>query len=256
MHLPRAFCWSKYGAEAGECATEIVHRKELERRHNDGMFLWGIGTSIRPSLALLLDMYKQPHVVFSPMVSRPRMVDRSPTAVCVWTTAVGFDGFRFKLPEYSLVTSRASTGRRPQRHFALVCASKDSLLEQDRASLFHSQLRNLRTGTPLGHSQVTSVVRYAQNQHAPTRLYRVGFRAKLVYPFLIELMDPMPLPDDIQLNQVDDLDRSRRVQRVLDFKESRSKYDGSDGWRGQSGVLPAVASGGRARTLHKLRRSS
>ena len=115
--LPLAFCWSKFGIEAGESTRSILERKEVERQRNDGVFLWGIGTSIRPSLRVLLDSTPSPRVVFTPMLSRPAERDSSPSAVVLWNTATDLDGCPYELPRHSLITS-SKPGWNRNRHFA------------------------------------------------------------------------------------------------------------------------------------------
>src|SRR5262245_58116077 len=81
--LPEVFCWTKFGTEAGERVWSIFRRKEIERRRNDGIFLWGIGHSIRPSLVDLLAVTRSPEVLFSPMKSAPSKQDAAPSALVV-----------------------------------------------------------------------------------------------------------------------------------------------------------------------------
>ena len=50
MDLPRFFCWTRFGTEAGQPIEQILERKEQERIVNNGLFLWGIGNSLTPSM--------------------------------------------------------------------------------------------------------------------------------------------------------------------------------------------------------------
>ena len=193
MDLPDAFCWTKYGDEAGEAVSSILQRKETERAANGGTFLWGIGTSIRPSLLKLLATVPDPEVIFSPMLSAPAAKDVSPPAVAVWQRARGVDGDPFELPAHTTVTSRLGTGARSERHYALVCESSLPLTPDDDLAtsqwIDDALLRNLASGRPLGASQVTSVVKRASSGERPRRRYQVGFRATLRYPYFLELSD-------------------------------------------------------------------
>src|SRR5436190_21777164 len=103
--LPGVFCWTKFGAEAGESAASIFQRKELERKRNHGVFLWGIGNSILPSLVHLLDATDEPQVLFSPMRSAAASRDSRPSRLIVWSKAIGYDGLPFTMPTHSVVTS-------------------------------------------------------------------------------------------------------------------------------------------------------
>lgn len=191
--LPPAFCWTKFGVEAGEPVVGILARKERERAENGGTFLWGIGTSVRPSLEALLPEVPEPDVLFSPMRSRPAPRDVEPDGVVAWRSATGLDGRAFEIPQASLVTSRTSARK---THFALVCHSGRPLPVSgkpeggDAPWVDDLTLRNLLTGRPVGSSQVTSVVRPVSA--AGSRRYRVAFRAQLRAPYLLVLSDPEP----------------------------------------------------------------
>lgn len=219
--LPRVFCWSKFGTEAGEQIGRIIERKERERRFNNGTFLWGIGNSIRPSLIRLLEECSKPEVLFTPMLSRPSDVDVSPSAVVLWREAVGIDGSSYEFPRFTAVTSRKPGGSGPGRHFALVCRSDRSLEgAAPSAMTFNAgSVTNLLTGNSVGSSQVTSVVQYGVGQRVGTRDYTVAFRARLEYPYLVTLRSPLLLsePDrrmlDDPSDSVDEL-----AGRLLDLR--------------------------------------
>lgn len=203
MPLPPAFCWTKFGTEAAECVDSIIDRKESERLLNDGVFLWGIGSSIRPSLLALLELTNGPEVVFTPMIAAPARRDIDPPAVLVWRSATGMDGRHYSLPAYSVVTSAADQGRQRRRHYALVCRRAVPLDSTDEETwLDHSAVRNLRLGTTVGSSQVTSVVRHENRLATAGRGYRIAFRASLVYPYLVTLSDALTLPSSLRLDRV------------------------------------------------------
>ena len=185
--MPSRFCWTKFGAEAGEAAQEILDRKEHERAANRGLFLWGIGNSVAPSLLALLASTPQPQVLFTPMLSAAAAKDRSPRRVGRWTTAVGLDGDPFDMPAASTVTSRLSDAGASQRHYALVCRSDTPLHAAASQCWFDDQhLRNLLSGAPVGASQVTSVVRSVPSRRHRRR-YQVAFSAHLAAPFQVTL---------------------------------------------------------------------
>lgn len=189
MALPNEFCWTKYGTEAGETTTSILARKEAERRAEGGVFLWGIGSSIRPSLKVLLERTREPQVVFTPMLSRPNTCDENPPAVGVWRTATDLFGNSFEIPRRCVVTSGSRNGEPPRRHFALVCQRDDPLVADGGEWFNDSDLRNIRTGTQVGSSQVTAVVKRVGLGHALDRRYREAFRAQLVEPHMVVLSD-------------------------------------------------------------------
>ena len=189
--LPAVFCWSKFGAEAGEPAAAILARKDRERARDGGLFLWGIGTSIRPSLLALLDHDPDPVVAFTPMRSRPAARDTSMDDVVTWRCARDLRGQRFELPRNALVTSRRNSR---QSHYALVCYRERSLLDEPSKSWIDvDSVRNFLTGSRVGSSQVTAVVRALRRNPANPNAYRVAFAAQLWSPYLVTLEEPLPL---------------------------------------------------------------
>lgn len=220
MALPGMFCWSKFGAEAGEPATQIIERKEHERRQNGGVFLWGIGNSIRPSLTQLVQQCGTPEVLFTPMQSRPSERDVSPSEIYLWQDAIGMDGRPYLLPCFSAVTSRAPSRRAIARHFALVCMSDEPLrmLPAGDCRFSVGAVRNLRTGSEVGSSQVTSVVRFEPNASGQGRTYSVTFRAGLVYPYLATLHNPVLVPPGTNRLMSAGVDLRAAVGRLLDLR--------------------------------------
>jgi hypothetical protein len=188
--IPDAFCWTRFGTEAGEPIEEILERKERERLDNDGVFFWGVGNSVAPGLAALLESCKRPEVLFSPIKGRPRAVDRAPAARFAWRAGHDLDGARFELPSAARVTSGGPVGGSSRAHYALVCASPQPLsIDPGDAELDFLALRNFVSGNPLGVSQVTAVVRTVQGQPLSDMRYRVAMRAELVPPYFVRLTE-------------------------------------------------------------------
>lgn len=189
--LPRHFCWTRFGTEAGEPIGAILARKELERQRNEGVFLWGIGNAIGPSMRELIRVESAPEVVFSPMLTHPKQADVSPHTIATWRSARGLDGVEVPLPKSSVVTSRAPSGARGARHYALVCFSGEPLFFSNEAPSFSvSSLENLLTRRQVGASQVTAIVRYVGVPQCRGATYRLALRARLVEPFFLELSEP------------------------------------------------------------------
>lgn len=191
--VPDCFCWTRFGTEAGEAVGQIFERKEAERAANGGVFIWGIGNAIGPSIRELVHRKSKPEVLFSPMKSSPRPQDVSPPAVALWSRGETLSGEFYGLPEHSLVTSRydplASTG-----HYALVCSSPIPIAPiQSTGRIALAALTNLRTGRPIGASQVTAVVRFRPLDSEHGRVYDVSARAELVYPYFVKLCQPVML---------------------------------------------------------------
>jgi len=201
MELPQHFCWTKYGTEAGEGIESILRRKEHERAANGGIFLWGIGNSIRPSVEALLEVEPFPQVLFSPMRSRPAMKDASPAMVGRWTSATALDGSAWELPAHTVVTSGAGPDQGiPSRHYALVCQRTGPIGVEDLWWLDEDELSNLRSGSRLGSSQVTAVVRRALTKSQRDR-YPVTMSATLASPYMVTLTGW----DSVDLRSVVDL---------------------------------------------------
>lgn len=187
--LPSAFVWTRYGTESGESIQNILSRKERERQSSGGLFLWGIGNSVAPSVRVLLGASGggEPSVVFSPMLSAAKVQDTSPSSVVAWHEARGIDGREWALPNGASVVSRASAGMRVKaRHYALVCRSAHPLHEDLRGPQFSiGELRNLTSGAIVGHSQVTAVVRKVSA--CGKGPYVATICAVLTYPYVVEL---------------------------------------------------------------------
>lgn len=187
MTIPNAFCWTRFGTEAGQTISEIFARKEAERSRNDGVFLWGIGNNVAPSIASLLRIESKPHVLFSPIKSPPRETDVSPSQIAVWTEGAGVDGSAYRVPSGSLVTSRFH-GVRKRKHYALVCRSNHHIKETESDEFVDfDTLVNVKSGKQIGSSQVTSIVRRIQEAGSGSGRYPVSFKAELVYPYVVEL---------------------------------------------------------------------
>lgn len=189
--LPRAFCWTRFGTEAGEPIERIFARKEAERRANGGVFYWGIGNSVSQGIALLIRVDKRPEVLFSPIKSRFRTSDVQPDSVVRWTVAETLDGERYALPEHVVITSRSSIDKPKTAHYALVCASQEPLQTADCGSVDLRALRNLTSGRGLGASQVTAVVTRADGDPAVASAYKVAVRVSLAAPYFVRLHDPI-----------------------------------------------------------------
>jgi hypothetical protein len=190
---PNRFCWTRFGVESGECVDSILLRKERERSAHDGLFLWGIGNSVGPAIRELVKLESKPRVIFSPMRSKAKEIDVSPSKVITWTRAQILDGSEWLMPPGLRVVSRASTeiGRAKRSHYALVCRSTEPLsVSSDLGQIHYERLVNLLSKNKLGHSQVTSVVECIEGLQGNARTYPIGFSAELAYPYFLKLTEP------------------------------------------------------------------
>jgi len=199
--LPRHFCWTRFGTEAGEKIDNILARKEQERRATGGMFLWGIGNSVGPAIRDLIRLEEQPMVLFSPMRSKPKAIDVAPAGLTVWSQALDLDGRDWPLPEGVKVTSRqgSEAGRAKRFHYALVCRSSSPLTALGLASLRYEELVNLQSKNKLGASQVTAVVEQLTQGSEECTTYPVAFMAELVFPYFVKL--GAPLDSEVQVSK-------------------------------------------------------
>ena len=194
MSLPEWFCWSRFGPEAGQDVHQILSRKEQERVANGGIFFWGIGNAIGPSMRKLLQRTRSPELLLSPIKSRRQPMDATAPAVVAWTSAVALRGEAFRLPACSLITSRYDPLTPKTTHFALVCSTDDPLdMSGSSERVEFAALRNLLSGRPVGASQVTAVVVRGETPETGAAAYPVAIRAKLVYPYFLQLRHPVLL---------------------------------------------------------------
>jgi hypothetical protein len=194
--LPDWFCWTRFGTEAGEDIGHILQRKEEERAANGGIFIWGIGNAVGPSIRELVRRGSKPEVLFSPIKSSPKQHDILPAAVAAWTLGETLEGDLYYLPEHSLVTSRYDPSAPKETHYALVCFSRMPIAPaQPAGKIAFAALTNLRTGRPIGASQVTAVVhRRPVDSKDGEHAYDVAIRAELAFPYFIKLRLPLVLP--------------------------------------------------------------
>ena len=197
--LPRIFCWTKVGQEAGEDVVAIRRRKEWERQLGRGHFFWGVGQSLGTKARLASYITTPIPVLFSLMPSKAKLIDRAPSGVVLWNSWVDVEGRAYPLPDYCLITSRSHlpSGRTKARHYALVCSSDHELNEYHDRWISPQFLRNAATNKFLGASQVTAIVRSAQwsARDEGGRRYPVIFSATLHAPYFVRLADPIALAE-------------------------------------------------------------
>ena len=227
LTIPFRFCWSKIGVEAGETLEAIVERKEEERLQNGGIFLWGVGNGLGPSIGALLRKQNRPEVLFSPIKTAARAVDTNPSRTILWRSAQTIDGFDWELPPASIVTSRDNSRG---YHFALVCFSKKPLrLLNGRDHVDANSIRNIRTGGSLGHSQVTAVVEQAPKPSPDEAAYPVIMRVSLVEPYFVRLVDGVPVPANVANRlRKEDLSAADKMALLAQLKDGTKKPKAKD----------------------------
>lgn len=186
------------GTEASEELTAIIRRKEWERQLGNGYFLWGIGQSLGKNAQVAARDISSLRAIFSPMPSKPKVIDVAPAEVVLWNAWVDAQGQTRELPIHYFVTSRASlpSGKKKESHYALVCFS-DRALDAQREDIYIDprHLRNMTTNKPLGPSQVTAVVSVLSqaDETCDAKSYSVSFTAELRPPYYVQLAQPVLL---------------------------------------------------------------
>src|SRR5438477_6594461 len=183
------FVWTKMGVEAGERLEAIIARKEAERQAGKGEFWWGIGSSLGPAVH---ERAKQSGgtlpVVFSAMRARPKSGDAAPAQVWRWTAYEGGDGRVHNIPSYAKVTSKGADAK--DRHYALVCQSDMPLALRTEGRRFDAKSCRTLAGKLPGPSQVTALLEGDPRGHQRGD-YEICFRATLVEPWAVKLLDPV-----------------------------------------------------------------
>ena len=184
-----AFVWTKIGVESGEGLAQIVRRKEEERASGNGIFWWGIGSSLGAAVRERARAQGGSlPVVFSKMLSPAKIDDVSPEIVWRWQKWEDESGRIHNIPKHVKVVSRGSELK--GKHYALVCHSDIPLvLEADGEKFDPTLCRTLRGKAP-GSSQVTALLTGPITKHT-TGFYQVAFRATLIEPWAPKLLDPV-----------------------------------------------------------------
>lgn len=146
----RFFVWHKCGPESGSSLIKNVEIKECQRRASrmrTGIFLWGVGSSIgSEALKALLEHEESPEVLFTPIVSKGRAVDRKylnceEKNLTEWRRPLIRRIEGLNIEEYSIDISCSdapwhipdgcqvvSYENEKKHHFALVCQSSEPLV--------------------------------------------------------------------------------------------------------------------------------
>jgi hypothetical protein len=192
--LPRTFCWTKSGMEAGEDLTTTIVRKEWERRLGGGRFLWGIAQPPRGIGGVAASRNKSALAIFSPRSTRPRSAGKRQSNVLLWNAWVDAAGEVRPLPSYAFITSPAKldSGKRREDFFALVCSSTTELRVGYSFNLHTENLRHVGSGKRLGAATAAAVVTHQPGQPSGKR-YPVALAVALEAPFYVKLAQPTVL---------------------------------------------------------------
>ena len=227
--LPRTFCWTRMGAEAGQTLDSIIYRKELERASDNGIFIWGIGNSLGDRIWKFVDNIKRPKVLFSEIKSKAKVIDANPDKIYQWTYYRDRYGNCKKLPRHSLVLSRAySKSAIKSKHYALVCFKNKKITGEKWQKINFANLKNIYSEKKkLGYSQVTAIVEPNGNELKNSLNYDVVFSAELKEPYFITLLNPLEVPKE-EIKILDALLESKGLSQsdwknwLLEFRKRES----------------------------------
>jgi hypothetical protein len=187
MQLPEALVWSKVGPEAGLTVDAILRWKELQRQLGDGLFFWGIGTSIKSGkVAQVHRRCGHASVLFSIQPSAAKASDQNPSAICLWSHFIDGVGREQPVPNGACVTSKAGNGK--SKHYALICKTSTPLRIRRDIDFDVGAYKNLDGGA-IGNSQVTAVIEKCEPPKK-VRAYPIGFMASLDQPYVATLTKP------------------------------------------------------------------
>jgi hypothetical protein len=178
------FVWTKMQAEAGQSLASILEDKERQRIAGNGIFWWGIGSSLGAGLQnLAQEAGGTLPILFSRMLGRPKQSDSSPAGIVMWRSWTDELGHIHPVPGYAKVSSREH-GR--SQHYALVCKS-DRPIAMRRLPFDPSRCRTPSGKLP-GASQVTALLLGDLDDDHSAGAYEFGFRATLVEPWFVKLI--------------------------------------------------------------------
>jgi hypothetical protein len=218
--LPRVreeyVCWSRMQAEAGQGLEAIIARKELERRANQGLFLWGVGNAPAVMTKVLAKSGHPIEVIFSIMKSKPKAADVAPSRTLLWRKYLDADMLERPLPYHAIVTSRggAEAGKK-KHHFALMCYSITPLRVERGSPFDPTAYRNAGgTQAPVGASQVTALLKKVGVESEASD-YEANMRATLVEGYWVRLTDPVEL-SAAQIKQLSEAS-TRKLEHWIEF---------------------------------------
>ena len=191
--LPKIFCWTKMGDDAGEPLPNILGRKEAERRFSGrGEFWWGVGEApgkpMRGRLWKLKQSIENPEAKFTTLYSCSSEKPGNGTAT-LWTAYRDQTGIKL-LPPAVIITSKPNR----KRYYALRCVSRLPLVSQKFDVIDSRKVRNLGSiKFEVDRRQITAIVEQQDTSlgTADARQYNAVMRADLLD--WVQLCNPRPL---------------------------------------------------------------
>ncbi len=183
----------KMGADGGQALEAVIARREFERRMGNGIFWWAIGSPLGQAVRCAAeDAGGVLPVLFSQMPSKPQRRDTHPNEILLWPEWQDLSGTTQKVPDHILLWSRGTDRGPKQRHYALVCHSDTPVMLGCHGPFDPTQCQT-HLGQRPGTSQVTALLRDdARDSHVPSK-YRLGFRASIICPWFVRLVNPRQL---------------------------------------------------------------
>lgn len=184
------FVWSKMQAEGGQNLAAILDIKNAEREAGTGLFWWGIGNSLGPVVReIAIKEGGTLPILFSMMRTAPQKRDSNPEQVCTWKSWLDSAGVVHNIPNHILTCSRGHETKKS--HYALVCHSSKPIALSSQ--LFDPRRCLTHLGKIPGGSQVTALLQGELDGDHSAGAYSFGFRATLVEPWFVKLVNPQPL---------------------------------------------------------------
>jgi hypothetical protein len=199
------FVWTKMQTESGIALPNILALKEMERLAGNGIFWWGIGSSLGPAIQEAAEAAGgMLPILFSLMLARPQKKDTAPDEVFIWTAWHDHVGGIRAIPKHVLEFSRGHDKKK--HHYALVCRSNVPLTIGYHGPFDPSRYRTASGKRP-ADSQVTTLLEGSLDESQFPGNYHFGFRAVLIKPWAVKLAEPRRL-ESRERNLLDAWNRS------------------------------------------------
>lgn len=177
-------------AEGGQTLRTILGIKEDERQAGDGTFWWGVGNSLGTAVQeAAKNSGGTLPILFLMMPSKPQRRDSHPDQVFLWKFWEDRAGGKHYIRQHVLEWSRGAKNKK--KHYALVCRLHEPL--KIGVHVFDQSRWLTHRGKRPGASQVTALLRGDLDGDHSQGDYCFGFRATLVDPWQVKLVDPQRL---------------------------------------------------------------
>jgi hypothetical protein len=183
------FVWSVMGQDAAQPLTEIIIRKEAERK-SGGSFWWGIGTPLGDRVESVAILNGRTLPAWFSALDAKQAQQVSGQTVRVWKGWRSIrTGQRGIIPKHVLVLSDVKKNKKGHDlpYYALVCESDAELRLGNHGPFDPDQCLTVANGIPPGGSQRAALLTTkGKHLHGP---YQISFKANLIGPWFVRLTD-------------------------------------------------------------------